>query len=86
MAKEQRDWKDALQAAKSEGGRQDDRIDPREQKKKSRQMYQRRKLDKEVRNYVNKRTRINSADIDSIGRKHGFQLYDMEFSADRNGK
>ena len=77
MAHEKQHWKDALQAAKSEGGRQDNRIDPREQKKISRQHYKRRKLDKEVRNYVKNRIRINSGDIDAIGRKHGFQSYDM---------
>ena len=84
MAHEKQHWKDALQAAKSERGGSDDRVDQREQKKKSRQHYIRRKLDKEVKDYVNKRTRINSRDIDAIGRKYGFQSYDLGEQPDRD--
>ena len=70
----------ALQAAKSEGSRQDNRVDQREKKKQSRQHYLRRKLDKDIRNYVKSRSKyqpVRSRDIDTIGRKHGFQSYDV---------
>ena len=72
MAKEKQDWKDSLRAAKQEGDRQDDRDNSREAKVKSRLMYQRRKLDKDVREYTNKSRRINSRDIERIGRRHGY--------------
>ena len=70
----------ALQAAESKRSRSDDRVDQREKKKLSRQHYIRRKLDKDIRNYVKSRNKfqpIRSGDIDAIGRKHGFQAYDM---------
>ena len=85
MAYQKRDWKDALQAAKSEGGGSNDTVDPREQKKRSRVMYKKRKLDKEVKNYVKNRYRINSKDIDTIGRRHGFQCHDMGGSTEGDG-
>ena len=59
-------------------------LDPREQKKRSRIMYKKRKLDKDVKNYVKNRYRINSKDIDTIGRRHGFQCHDMGGSAERD--
>ena len=67
-------WKDALQAAKSEGGRQDDRIDPREQKKRSKIMYKKRKLEKDVKQYYTNARRIKSSEIERIGRQHGFHV------------
>ena len=72
MAKQQRGWKDALQALKSEGSRSNDPIDPREQKKRSRMMYRKRKLDKDIKNYINNTTVIKSSTIDRIGQGHGF--------------
>ena len=86
MAHEKQHWQDALQAAKSDRGGQDDRANQREQKKKSRLMFRKRKLDKDVKKYIkgkkyNGRIRINSSDIDAIGRRHGFQCYDMEFDS-----
>ena len=68
----------ALQAAESERHVQD-KDHRREKKIKSRNMFRRRKLDKDVRNYTNNRTRINSRDIDRIGRKHGFHIGSTPF-------
>ena len=74
MARKEQDWKDALHAAKQERDRQDDRIDFAKKKKQSRWMYRKRKLDKDVRKYTNNARRINSRDIDRIGRSHGFYV------------
>ena len=46
MADNKQYWKDALQAAKSERGRQDDTTDKRKQKKQAQIMYKRRKVEK----------------------------------------
>lgn len=64
---------EALHAAKSKGRRKDDPVDKREQKKIAALHYKRRKLEKDVRTYVNKRRRINSTDIERIGVRHGFK-------------
>ena len=72
MAHKQQDWKDALQAAKPERSRLHDDSDQRK-KKEARMMYSRRVLQKDINNYI-KSTHgaIRYADIESIGRKHGF--------------
>lgn len=72
MAYEKQDWKDALQTAKSKGGRQDDSDNQRKKKKLAALHYKRRKLEKDVRNYINNNKHINFRDIDEIGRRHGF--------------
>ena len=72
MAYEKQDWKDALQTAKSERSRQDDSDNQRKKKKLAALHYKRRKLEKDVRNYINNNKRINFKDIDEIGRRHGF--------------
>ena len=77
MAYEKQHWQDALQAAKSKGGGQDDRADQREQKKKSRLMFRKRKLDKEVRQYIKDKDIIRYGKINEIGNRHGFRLYDL---------
>ena len=74
MAKEKQDWKDSLRSAQQEGDRQDDRDNTREKKVKSRIMYQKRKLDKDVRKYTNNANPINSRAIGRIGRSHGFHV------------
>ena len=74
MAKEKQDWKDSLRSAQQEGNRQDDRDNTREKKVKSRVMYLKRKLDKDVRRYTNNANPINSRHIDRIGRSHGFHV------------
>ena len=79
MAHEKQGWKSALQTLQSEGSRSNDAIDPREQKKISTLHYKRRKLDKDVRNYTSNATRINSGDIERIGRKHGFHIEGTPF-------
>ena len=72
MAYEKQDWKDALQTAKSERSRQDDSDNQRKKKKLAALHYKRRKLEKDVRNYINNNKHINFKDIDEIGRRHGF--------------
>ena len=74
MAYEKPGWKDVLQTAKSERSRSDDRIDQAAKKKLATLHYNRRKLDKDVKTYTNKSRRINSRDIDKLGRKHGFYI------------
>ena len=74
MAKEKQDWKDSLRSAQQEGNRQDDRDNTREKKVKSRVMYQKRKLDKDVRKYTDNANPINSRAIGRIGRSHGFYI------------
>ena len=72
MAYEKQNWKDALQTAKSKGSRQDDSDNQRKKKKLAALHYKRRKLEKDVRNYINNNKHINFKDIDEIGRRHGF--------------
>lgn len=72
MAYEKQDWKDTLQTAKSERSRQDDSDNQRKKKKLAALHYKRRKLEKDVRNYINNNKHINFKDIDEIGRRHGF--------------
>ena len=66
-------WKEQLGNIKQERNRQDDRVDPREQKKKSRIMYNRRRLDKEIKE-LSKQNIIKYGDIERIHRKYGIQL------------
>ena len=70
MAHEKQGWKDALQAAKSEGHRPDDTKDPREQKKKAQLMYKRRRLDKDIKKLYGQKS-IRWADIETIHDRHG---------------
>ena len=80
MVKEKQDWKDTLRAEKQKRDRPDDRNHSSEQiktienKKRATIMYRRRKLDKDVREYTKENTKINSRDIDGIGRSHGFHF------------
>ena len=78
MVKEKQDWKDTLRTEKQKRDRSNDRDNSSEQiktienKKRATIMYRRRKLDKDVREYTKQNTKINSRDIDGIGRSHGF--------------
>ena len=72
MAYEKPGWQDALQALKSEGGGSDDTVNLREQKKRSRIMYKKRKLDKDIKNYIKNTTVIKYKTIDGIAKGHGF--------------
>ena len=72
MAYTKQNWKDTLQTAKSERSRQDDSDNQRKKKKLAALHYKRRKLEKDVRNYINNNKHINFKDIDEIGRRHGF--------------
>ena len=72
MAYKKPGWKDVLQTAKSEGGRQDDSDNQRKKKKLAALHYKRRKLEKDVRKYIKDHNRFNSRELDDIGRKHGF--------------
>ena len=72
MAQQKQGWKDVLQTAKSEGRGYDDTDDQRKKKKIAALHYKRRKLDKDVRRYIENATIISSQELDEIGRKHGF--------------
>ncbi len=60
----------ALQASKPERSRPDHKNDPREQKKVARQMYMRRRLSKDINNYVNNNDPILYKEIVKIQDKH----------------
>ena len=82
MAQQKQHWKDSLRTAKQKGDRQDDRTDPRWQKKQSTLMYKRRKLDKDVKRYTNNANPINSRALDRIGTSHGFHIVGTPFRED----
>ena len=65
-------WKEQLGNIKQKGDRQDDRLDPGKQKKKSRLMFRKRKLDKEIKKYINNAKHIRFEEIERIGQKHQF--------------
>ena len=73
MAHEQQDWKDALQATKSEGSGSDDNIDQRKQKKEARLMYTKRALQKEIKKLSNNKI-IKYKDIARIQGKYGIYV------------
>jgi len=62
----------ALQASKSKGRGQDDSDNQRKKKKLASLHYKRRKLEKDIKKYINGKSVINSKDIDEIGRRHGY--------------
>ena len=63
---------DALQTTESKGGGFDNKPDPREQKKIARQHYIRRKLDKDVKKYINSTNQIKYKEIERIAKGYGF--------------
>ena len=75
MAYRQQGWKDALQALQSKGSRSDDPDNQREQKVRSRLMYKKRKLDKDIKRYTKNRDVIKFTDIIAIQDKHGIRVY-----------
>ena len=70
MAHEKQYWKDALQTAKPERSRQDDRDDKRKQKKQAQIMYKRRKIEKEIKQLL-KRNPVRYKEILEIHGKYG---------------
>ena len=70
MADEKQYWKDALQAAKPEGSRQDDRDNKRKQKKQAQIMYKRRKIEKEIKKLL-KQNPIKYKEILEIHGRYG---------------
>lgn len=74
MAQEKQHWKDTLRSAQQEGNRQDDKLDLAEKKRRSTWMYRKRKLDKDVRQYYTNTRRIESSEIERIGRRHKFYI------------
>ena len=79
MAHEKQGWKDVLQAAKSERSRSDDRTDQAAKKKLASIHYKRRKLDKDVKQYIKYNTIIRSREIEQLGRRHGFHITGTPF-------
>ena len=73
MAYQKQYWKDALQTTKSKGSGLDNSNDKEQQKKQAHIMYKRRKLEKDVKQYI-KHDRITSEAIERIGRQHGFYI------------
>ena len=72
MAEEKQHWKDALRATQQEGDRSDNRPDPREKKKVARHHYIRRKLDKDIKKYINSTNQIKYKEIERIATGYGF--------------
>lgn len=73
MAYQKQYWKDALQTTKSEGSGLDNSNDKEQQKKQARIMYRRRKLEKDIKQYI-KNGKISSSEIERIGRRHEFYI------------
>ena len=82
MAHEKQGWKEVLQAAKPERSRSDDRIDQAAKKKLASIHYKRRKLDKDVKQYIKDKYYYRSTEIEQIGRRHGFRLEESLFRED----
>ena len=72
--KENKNWKEQLYELKQKRDRPDDPTNIEQKKKTSRLMYQRRKLDKDVREYVKNNTILRSGEINRIGRRHGYYV------------
>jgi len=73
MAHEKQYWKDTLQTTKPERSGLDNTTNKEQQKKQARIMYNRRKLDKDIKQYI-KNDRIKGSRIERIGRQHGFYV------------
>jgi len=73
MAYEKQYWKDALQTAKPERSGFDNTANKEQQKKQARIMYNKRKLEKDIKQYI-KNDRIKGSSIERIGRQHGFYV------------
>tara|TARA_B100001063_G_scaffold71154_1_gene65284 strand:- start:1007 stop:1231 length:225 start_codon:yes stop_codon:yes gene_type:complete len=73
MAYEKQYWKDALQTAEPERSGFDNTTNKEQQKKQSRLMYKRRKLERDVKKYI-KGEIIKGSGIERIGRQHGFYM------------
>ncbi len=73
MAYEKQNWKDALQAAKSEGSGFNNDSDQREKKKEARVMYAKRLLYKDIKQLLNKKV-IKYTEIIGIHRRHGIHV------------
>ena len=73
MATRKYGWADGLQAAKSKGSRQNDYLDKIEAKVKSRSMYLKRKLDKDIKPLLKQRI-IHYGDIVRIHKRHGIKV------------
>ena len=69
-----KDWKDVLKDTYKKNDRQDDPDNFREKKVKARLMYRKRKLEKDVKNYIRESYCLRSRDIERIGRRHGFHI------------
>ena len=67
-----KDWKEQLKQLNTERSGSDNTVNLREQKKRSRIMYKKRKLDKDIKNYIKNTTVIKYKTIDGIAKGHGF--------------
>ena len=63
-------WKDKLATLRTDSPNAE--TNEREQKKRSRIMYKKRKLDKDIKNYIKNTTVIKWKTIDRIAQGHGF--------------
>jgi len=82
MAYKKEYWKDTLQTAKPKGSRFNNSNDQEQQKKQARIMYNRRKLEKDIKKYV-RNDKINGEAIERIGRQHGFYIEESPFREDK---
>ena len=72
MKRESPNWKDKLSTLIVESPNAE--TNEREQKKRSRIMYKKRKLDKDIKNYIKNTTVIKYKTIDGIATGHGFHF------------
>ena len=73
MADKKQYWKDTLQTAEPKRSGFDNTTNKEQQKKQSRLMYKRRKLERDVKKYI-KGEIIKGSGIERIGRQHGFYM------------
>jgi len=75
MAHQQQDWKNVLHAEKSKRRRQDDLDNQREKKVKSRIMYKRRKIQKEINQLLKQKDGIKYEQIVRLHGKFGVRCF-----------
>lgn len=77
MAYKQQDWKSVLHAEEQRRRRQDDRVNKAAQKKQSKIMYERRKLDKAIKQLYNNGP-IRYTDVVRIHEQFGIRCFTLD--------
>lgn len=78
MAYEKPNWKDVLHAENKKRRGRNNKTDPREKKKQVRQHYNRRRLDKDIKDYYKNNNPILFKKIEEIQEAHGVHCHTIE--------